>query len=328
VVEISQKGEKNVLENYGQVDASSVYQGPFQSQGGGKFMLSSPDVSKVIRSILKEAHFRTKEAVFTIPDFSTFFTTFKLPQMTKEEVPKAVEFEARRHIPLPVSEVILDWFLIGGELGRKGTGLNILLVAVTKEVVNRYQEIAKSSRLNLKCLEAEAFSLARALAKDLKYPVCLIDIGAQSTTVNVVDNGILKLSYSSDASGNNLTYAIVRSLSVNHEKAEFLKKERGLESKEIKQVLLPLINLIIMEIEKILKDFKKTDKKEVQKIIIAGGSALLPGLTQYISSCLKKETTIANPFSNFYYPPVLEKKIRKMGPSLSTAVGAALRNLV
>jgi len=293
-------------------------------------MLSSPDVSKVIKAILKEAQIKTKEAIFTIPDFSTFFTTFKLPQMTEGEVPRAVEFEARRHIPIPVSEVILDWFLIKGKLGRKGKGLSILLVAVTKEVIGRYQEIAKASHLNLKCLEAEAFSLTRALAKDSKGLVCLINIGAQSTTINIVDNGVLKLSYSSDVSGNNLTYAITKSLSVDFQKAEFLKQERGLESEEIKQILLPLINLIIIEVERIFKDFQRAEGvegKEVQKIILAGGSALLPGLTQYIFSCFKKETTIANPFSDFSYPPVLEKKIKEIGPFLSTAIGAALRSL-
>jgi Tfp pilus assembly PilM family ATPase len=33
--------------------------------------------------------------------------------MTKEEISFAVEAEARKHIPLPLSEVVWDWQLIG-----------------------------------------------------------------------------------------------------------------------------------------------------------------------------------------------------------------------
>ena len=192
VVEISRWGGKIELKNYGQVAASSIYQKPYQTFGEeGSFMLSSPDVSKVIRAILKEAEIKTREATFTIPDFSTFFTTFELPPMSEEEIPEAVNFEARRHIPVPVADVVLDWFLIEGKTGKRGTKLKILLVAVPKEIIDRYQTIAKASRLELKYLEAEAFSLTRALIKDQKEPICLLDIGAQSTTINIVDEGIL-----------------------------------------------------------------------------------------------------------------------------------------
>jgi len=328
IVEISRKGGKTELRNYGQVAASSLYQKPYHTFGEEEnFMLSSPNVSKVIKEILKEAKIKTKETTFTIPDFSTFFTTFELPPMSEEEVPEAVNFEARRHIPVPVSDVVLDWFLIEGKTGKRGTDLKVLLVAVPQEVVNRYQEIAKASHLELKYLEAEAFSLVRSLVKDQKEPICLLDIGAQSTTINIVDKGILKLSYSSDISGNDLTYALVKSLSLESPKAEFLKREKGLESDEkIKEALFPLVNLIIIEIEKILKDFE-IKGKIVQKIVMAGGSSFLPGLNQYISSYFKKEVVMANPFFDLTYPPILEKRLKKIGPSFAIAVGAALRGL-
>lgn len=328
MVEISCWGGKIELKNYGQVAASSLYQKPYQTSGEeGNFLLSSPDVSKVIRSILKEAEIKTKEATFTIPDFSTFFTTFELPPMSEGEIPEAVNFEARRHIPVPVSDVVLDWFLTEGKIGERGTKLKMLLVAVPKEIIERYQAIAKASHLKLKYLEAEAFSLARALVKDQKELVCLLDIGAQSTTINIVDEGILKSSYSSDISGNDLTYALAKPLSIGSEKAEALKRGQGLNSEEAKDVLLPLINLIIIEMERIFKDFE-TQEKIIKKIIMAGGSSLLPGLSQYLSSYFKKEVVLANPFFGFNYPPILEKKLKKTGPSFSIAVGAALRGLM
>ena len=92
---------------------------------------------------------------------------------------------------------------------------------------------------------------------------CLLDIGAQSTTINIVDGGTLRLSYSSDVSGNDFTHALVKTMNLDPKKAEFLKREQGLMSQEMKDALLPLINLIIIEVERIFKDFE-----------IPGGNAL------------------------------------------------------
>lgn len=327
VVELSRWGVKTELKNYGQVAASSLYQKPYQAAFGDEsFMLSSPDVSKVIKAILKESKISTREATFTIPDFSSFFTTFSLPPMSEEEIPDAVNFEARRHIPVPVSDVVLDWFLIGGKAGKKGTNLSILLVAVPNEIVDRYQEIAKASHLELKFLEAEAFSLNRALIKDQKGLICLLDVGAQSTTVNMIEDGVLKLSYSSDISGNDLTRSLSKSLSIDFQKAELLKKEQGIQSDEVREALFPLVNLIIMEVEKIFHNFEGGGKT-IQKVIMAGGSSLLPGLAEYFSAHFKKQVEIANPFFGLNYPPVLEKKLKQTGPSFAVAVGAALRGL-
>jgi len=327
LVELSRWGGRVELKNYGHISVSPLYQRPVKTFTEETFLLSTVEVSEVIKAILKETRIKTKESVLTIPDFSTFFTTFELPPMSEDEIPDAVNFEANQHIPVPVSDVVLDWHLIEGKTGKKGTRLKILLVAVPKDLVDRYQKIAKGCGVNLKFLEAEAFSLARALIRNRKEPFCLLDIGAQSTTINIADNGILKLSHSFDISGNDFSHSLMKSLDIDPKKADFMKREQGLENRETRDILFPLINLIIIEIEKILKDFSKSEGKEIQKIIICGGSALLPGLDKYLHSHFKKEVKIANPFSDIFYPPLLEKKLEKIGPAFTVAVGAALKGL-
>ena len=327
IIELARWGGRVELKNYGYLSISPFREEPFQKLSEDTFLLSTPQIVKVIKSILITSDIKTREAVFTIPDFSTFFTSFELPPMSQEELQEAVNFEARQHIPVPVSDVVLDWFLIEGKAGKKEKNLRVLLVAVPNDLIGRYQEIAKESGLELRYLEAEAFSLTRALAKEEKEVVCVLDIGAQSTTINIIDAGVLKLSHSFDVSGNDLTSALMKSLSITPEKANFLKNKYGLESLETKEVLSPLVNIIIIEIEKIFKDFYLEKGQEVKKIILSGGSAFLPGLVGYLSSYFKKETSIANPFLNIFYPPVLEKKLEKMGPSFTIATGAALRGI-
>ena len=339
IVELSKWGKKKKLENYGEMRAEALYGKPFRTFEKSTLNVSDQDVARDISAILKEAGVKTKKAYFSIPDFSTFFTTFNLPAMTEEELFQAVKYEARQHIPLPLSEVTLDWQVIEKETAnQKPTSFKILLVAVPNEVISQYQKIAKSAGLELLALEAEVFGLARASVKNQdpslgrlkeKSVIILVDIGAQSTTISIVDGEVLKISHSFDTSGNDLTNIISKGFNVDYGKAEELKIKYGLLSSkmDIRESIIPLIDLILSEVKKVSHGFFQVEQKETQKIILAGGSALLPDLADYFSKNLNTPVEIASPFSSIYCPPVLEGTLKKMGPSYTIAVGTALKGL-
>ncbi len=343
IVELSKSRERERLKNYGEIEASVLYQKPFRTFEKNTLLFSSRDVAKAIKAIIEEAGMKTRQAVFSIPDFSSFFTTFDLPSMAKEELSQAVTYEARRHIPLPLGEVTIDWEVIEGQLSdQKKSSLKVLLVAVPNEVINQYREIAKFSELELFALEAEVFGLVRSLvSEDEKRVIFLVDIGAQSTTCSIIEKKVLKKSHSFNASGNELTEQVAKSLSVGYKTAKDLKEKYGLEniplprahlpvsseSKSIREILLPLIDIILREIENVASNLYQIEGKEVQKFIIAGGTALIPGLPEYFQDYLKKEVEVADPFAKIFYPPILEKTIKKMGPAYAIAVGMAQRGL-
>ncbi len=340
LVELSCLKGKQKLENYGELAVLNLYEKPFRTLEKNTLLLSTQEIARAIKAILQEANIKTKEANFTIPDFSTFFTSFELPAMTKEEIPQAVQYTARRHVPLPLSEVTLDWQIIPRkEPEVKGSAKSqIILVSVPNHIVDQYKEIAVLSNLNLLALEAEAFSLARAAIKDddKKKVIVLVDIGARSTSVSVIDNAILKSSYSFDVSGNEFTALIAKSLDIDYKEAESFKKKHGLVplpqeavnmEKEIGKILTPFTDLILSEVEKISQQFYRSENKRIEKIILAGGSALLPGFKDCFTDRLGKETIIVTPFSNIFYPPILDKTIKGMGSSFAIATGAALRGL-
>lgn len=339
IVELSKKGERKILENYGEISTHEVGEKPFRtgfSPEKNSFSLSAREISQGIRAILTEAKINSRLVTFSIPDFSSFFTTLELPPMTDEELPRAVQFEARQHIPLPLSEVILDWSLISKETpAPQGPPLKVILVAVPKEVINEYQEISRLCGLHLLALEAEVFGLLRTLIKEDKKVIILVDIGAQSTTVSVVEDKVLKTSHSFDIGDNNLSQSLSQSLGVDLGEAEELKKKYGLTAvpdtslgqKSISQILLPRINLIVAEIEQISQKFYQKEGKEAESITLAGGTALLPGFKEYLASQLKKEVVIGDPFSEIIYPAILTPVLKEIGPSFVIAVGMALRGL-
>ncbi len=339
IVEVSRWGKKKRLVNYGEIPAANIYESSFRTFEKNTLLLSEKDIARGIQAVIEEAKIKTKKVVLSIPDFSTFYTSFELPPVSEEELPRAIEFEARRYIPLPVSEVSLDWQITEGSLSGKKNKVKILLVAVPNDVVRQYKNIAALCGLDLFALEAEVFGLVRSLAAEEKNTVCLVDIGSRSTTISIVDRGILKLSHSFDISGSDFTQQIAKSLGVDHPKAEALKQEHGLlpgSTEKIDKILYPLIDLILVEVEKIFNFTFRTEEKKIEKIILAGGAAKLPGLKSYFSVRLnsnlekdeaRKKVVIGNPFASLYYPPILEQSLEDMGPSYAIAVGMALRGL-
>ncbi|MCX6718708.1 MAG: type IV pilus assembly protein PilM [Candidatus Staskawiczbacteria bacterium] len=329
VVELSRWGQGKALENYGEIKSSSLYKEPFRNIEKGSYLLSNYFVSRAIRAILDEARIKTKAVIFSIPDFSTFCTSFELPPMGANELKEAVYYNASQYIPLPITETTLDWKLIGGTPGEKQSALKIFLVAIPNQIIQDYQKVAQLAGVELYAVEAETMGLVRSLVRENKNCVCLIDIGVQSTTISMIDKKSLKKSYSFNFAGRQLTYNISSALGLGHVEAEELKNKEGLVSskEEISKTLYLLIDPLIIEVKKILSDFYQQEGKEADVIYLTGGTSSLPGLKEYFAEVLKKKVEIPNCFSELLYPPILEQNLEKMAPSFSVATGVALGGL-
>lgn len=329
IVEVSRWGGGKTLENYGEIESTALYKESNGTFERGSYLLSDFFVSRAIVAILEEAKIKTKAAIFSIPDFSTFCTSIELPPMTEKEIEQAVYYTAPQYIPLPITETALDWRTVSGTPGDKNSSLKILLIAIPNQVIQGYRKIAQLAGLELYALEAETLAITRALVKENKKIICLMDIGVQSTTVNIIDKGILKKSYSFSFASHQLTYAVSSALGLNYNESEKLKNKQGLISlnADLTETLYLLIDPLVLQIRKISGDFYREEKKDIEEIYLTGGTANLPGLKEYFQETFKKNVEIPNCFSDLLYPPILEERIKKMGPSFSVAVGLSLGGL-
>ena len=330
MAEVSFSGEKRKLENYIEFKLPRNSDSPdsiktFYGQGA---LLLSNKVPDILQEVIKKAKIKVKKVSFAIPDFSTFFTTFDLPPMTETEVPQAIEFEARHHIPLPLEEVTFDWQIIKREEVSPGVKLKVLLVAVPNKVLQSYQKVATLCNFEVQGMEAEVFGLIRSAIIGGKYwgPVCLIDIGWQSTTISIVDKKMLQLSHSFDISGTGLTKTLSQTLNITEAEAEELKRKNGLDpnNPKVAQILTKELSSLAVEVEKIYKGFEKSSGKKVNAIILTGGTAAMFGIREYLEGYLKKQVNNVNPFASLEYPPVLKDRLDSMAPSFAVAVGVAM----
>lgn len=332
-VEVFGKKGKLVLQNYGEVNLDIACKEFFRSFDKKNLNPSVDNIAAALKAIIAETGIKTKKVVFSLPDFATFFTTFELPPMSKKEIAEAVGFEARKYIPLPLSELVLDWQLISKEPSLK-ENIKILVMAVPKIIVEQYKTIAEQAGLELTALEAEAMALKRAVVKETDTTVCLLEIGFQSTNINIVDNGFMKMSFSFDMAGKDLTYSVSETLNIPATDAELIKKKQGLlvnEEGNIAHILTPILSVISERTRKVMSDFESKEGKRVEKVIIAGGTSLMPGIMDYFSKNLNQDGSvsivveIAKPFSEISYPSILDKKMEEINPTYAIALGEALR---
>jgi len=329
VVELSRWGYGKTLENYGEIKSSALFKEPFRSNGQGSYFLSTYFISRAVRAILEEAKIKTKAAVFSLPDFSTFCTVLELPPMLAKEIPEAVHYNASQFIPLSLGETTIDWKLIEGVPGDNKSRLKVFLVAIPNQLIQDYKTIAEMAGLELYAVEAEVLSLERVLIKERKKIVCIVDIGLQSTTISISRDKKMQRSYSVEFSASELTRALHIGESIPETQAEEIKQKHGLEvpSKDISKTFYLLVDPLIVEIKNILYEFSQQEGKGVDVIYLTGGNSTIPGLKDYISDSLKINVEIPNCFNGLLYPPILEETLQELSPRFAVAVGAALGGL-
>ncbi|MDD3046380.1 MAG: pilus assembly protein PilM [Candidatus Pacebacteria bacterium] len=327
IVELLKEKDRVVLQNYGGLKVCNVKKDSFYYFDKRTLLPSLRNVSSAIKAILEEAKIKTKEAVFSLPDFATFFTTFTLPPMTKSELAEAVNFEAKKHIPIPLNEVVLDWELIGGTVNEKEGENKILIMAISKALISGYKKIAENCGLTLLSLEAEVMGLKRAVIAKTEGNICLVETGSQSTTISIISNGYLIMSVSFDVAGKDCTYSIAEALSIDLGEAEKIKMNSGLKNRDKKVVdaISPIIAIILDKVKNVISDFELKNGK-VTKIVLSGGLSNMAGLLDYFRNNFKDlEVKNSNAFENIFYPPELKEMLPEIESTFSIALGEALK---
>lgn len=333
VVEVFSWGKVKTLKNYAEAKSTFANEGLPSGQKISSTIIPSNLASLAIKEILDEADIKTKSVIFSIPDFYTFCTSFDIPPMPEKEIAEAIVYNASQYITLPISEVTLDWRIISNPPIGNNSSMKVFVVAIPNQIIQDYRNIAKDAGLELCALEAEVFGLAKALIKDTsgresKKTICLLDIGAQSSTINVIDQGFLKGSYSSNFSSNQLTNVISSALAVDYNQTQEIKNKEGLNSsRESIKISYQPVDSLLTELKNISAEFFQSEKKQIEEIYLTGGAVDLPGLKEYFAKSIQRQVFVPNCFSGLSYPSVLEKTLKEISPRFSIAVGIALDGL-
>jgi type IV pilus assembly protein PilM len=346
VVQLKKKGGKAILETYGAISL-----GPYAGNDIGTITnLQSDDLSKALIDLMKESNVTVKSGVMAIPSLASLIFTISLPDKIKEDqLSSIIPIEARKYIPVPISEVTLDWTVIPQEpeyynsddnnkekenpldkKEKKELKTEVLVIAIHNETLSRYQEILKKTGINSNSFEIEIFGNIRAsFSRDLT-PVLLIDFGASKTKLSIVETGVVRVFHVVNRGSSDITRNISQVMSISFTEAEKLKRSIDFTNQkdmQAKEVILSSINYIFSDINNVVFAFEKKYNKTISKVILTGGGSLLNGLLEKAKTNFHTEVIYSDPFSKTEAPAFLEPILKASGPEFSVAVGLALRQI-
>lgn len=331
LVELRKKGGRAILETY-----STLALGPYgKLDVGATTNLSAEILTTAIADAIREGNISTKNSAISIPSSASLVFLIELPaSIAERDLSSIVPTEARKYIPVPISEVSLDYWVIPRHEESDGSAsakVEVLVAAIHNETLAKYREIARASGISADVFEIEVFSAIRSTFSHELSAVLLVDVGASKTKLAVVEYGIVRSFHIVNKGSFDITSNISKSLSIPFEKAEDLKRDVGLlgtgENKAVSEVATLTVDYILSETKNAIGNFERKHNKAVSKVILSGAGVLLPGFKGRAEEFLKTETVLGNPFDKVQVPEFVAKVLSETGPEFAIALGLALRKL-
>lgn len=331
VVQLKKENGAAVLETYGELSL-----GPYNNVAIGKATsLPAEKLAEATKDLIRESNVTTTNAGFSIPFSSSLLTFIELPTLDQKQLNKMIPIEARKYIPVPINEVMLDWFVIPNnedsskEAEEKRKVTEVLLVAIHNEVLTNYNTIVEQSGLSTDFFEIEIFSTIRSVLGQNNTPAMIVDIGAATTKVYIVEFGIVRVSHIINRGSQDVTQGIAKSLNISPAKAEEIKRSEGLgdATHDVKRVALLTLDYIFGEANRVLLNYQKKNNKNVGRVVLTGGGSVMKGIEGLAKTRLQTDVMLGDPFAKVNTPAFLEDVLKQAGSEFSVAIGLALRKL-
>jgi len=321
-VEISLEKGRPVLINYGQINLNDLE----------KKKISEPNYSyndlivSSLKELINQMKPKSESVFFAMPAFTGLTFMAEFPIMTEDELIDTTKFEARKYIPTEIEDVVVDWRVVDRSLTSEGEKMSVLIAAILKKDIARFEQYASQTNLRLENLELEVFPLVRSVIGDQLGLFIVIDIGLLSTNILLVKDGIIEINRSVSAGGKDITNTIKDGFGVTYDHAETMKKSgKDFLTSSDSTLSFPYLQSVSSEVLRMMSLYQSKNSDAIcNQVFLSGGTASFPGLTEYLSKVLNLSVSIADPWKNLSCTPEIKPYIEKMGASFSVAIGLVL----
>jgi len=290
-------------------------------------------IAQTLQSLLAHLQIKNKEIVFAISGFSVIIKKILLPFIPEKELTQSIEYEAQQHIPFDIKEVNLDFQILNSPKDDQDS-MSVLLVAAKKETLNSYLEVFELSGLEASIADVAAFALANAYEYNYPLdsaPVALVNLGAGQITLHVLNQYGPVFTRDIFFGGRQLTEKIQSLWNISLDEAEKIKLGKNRTPDQLDRIgplFLSVVQTWTEEIKQVLDVLTASDpENKPTKIILSGGSSMMPGLPQLLSKGLQLPVELLNPFSQVRLDSEIfdPAYVQSVGPQLAIAFGLALR---
>lgn len=330
-------GGRAVLKNYGELAL-----GPYASDGiiGQATSLPLEKLSQALQDLFHETGIGARTGAMAFPLGPSFLLVIELPNVGARELETMIPFEARKYIPVPAAEVQLGWQVIpeknsalakAAATDQKEKKVEVLLAAVHNDTIAKYQEIAKRAGLEKTSYEIEVFSAIRSVIGRDTSPLMILDMGAGTTKLAMVEWGIIHSSHIINMGSQDITNTLSKGLSISLGEAEQAKRDYGLQGMPndphfAEALALPL-GQIFSEANRVLLNYERRYNKKTSKVILTGGGVLMKGLLEFAQKNFDTNVVMGNPFERVEAPAFMGETLQEAGPEFAVAIGLGLKAL-
>jgi type IV pilus assembly protein PilM len=299
-------------------------------------IMDSSSIVDVVKGLVESQKLKTKNVATSISGHSVIIRKIQLPIMTEEEMEASIQWEAEQYIPFEISEVNLDFQILGPD-ANDASLMNVILVAAKKDFVSDYVALFKECGLNPQVIDIDCFAVENVY--EINYGsnedevVALIDMGASSMNVNVLRGGMSVFTRDIQVGGSAYNEEIQKRLGLNNEDAEIVKlggEIADVTAESVAEAMEDATESLTQEVQRSLDFFSATSSDEkVQKVFITGGVSKVPAVKASLESRLGVGVHVVDPwrqisFSEKDFDP---EYLQAMGPVYTVAAGLAMRRM-
>lgn len=326
VVSLSKQGEQYKLVSLGSIPAPTP----------GMVSDSEEELDKTavsIKKLFEATKIDQREVVAALPESKVFTRAIsELPYLSDAELESAIRYAAEEFIPMPLSEVNLNWQVLSRSSKAQSSKTVVFVIATPKTVVSKYLKVLTHAGLQPKAMETEIIAVTRSLVGSNPFSpaTLIIQFGTQATDFAAVSKGLILMTRSISTGGMSQTRTLAQQFNFEITQAEEYKKVYGLSEDQLEgkvlEALKPVVDIIAGEAKRVIQSYQeKYQQDPIKRIVLSGGGSKMPGLVVYLANYLGLEVQEADPWFAIIKEKSLISKLAADAPLYSVAVGLAMR---
>lgn len=289
----------------------------------------------VIKGLFKNNDLKDQNVAISIGGYSVIVKKINVQTMTEEELQETIQFEAEQYIPFDISDVNLD-FQILGENEHNPNQMEVLLVAAKKEMIDDYISLIQLAGLNPCLIDVDAFALQNIF--EINYEteeddsVALIDIGASKTSLNII-KGLSSVFMRDVSLGcSQINQKIVSLIDCTPEEAEEIKQSdqsERISQEDLREIVTTVVSDWCAEIRRALDFFYSTYPEDhIKRIVLSGGGANINEFRELLAEETSADVEMINPFQGFEIHDRLDASyLEQIAPQAAICMGLAIRKV-
>ncbi len=296
-------------------------------------IIKDPDTLVRVLERIREEHGYTHTHL-SLPEAHAYLFQFEVPHGAEAELRQLIEFSLKEHVPIDAQDAVFDFSIMEERERSRSVNVSVYPSAISQV----YVDAVRAAGFNILSVEIEGQATARALLPPTgTEPTIIIDLGRSQAGFSISANGSVIFTANLEIGGDRFTRAVARGLDVSFQEAERMKREHGFRDTRANSAVHQMLRGVVDELCEAIRrhlmywQLHATDDstKEIRSVVLVGGNANMPGLSEYMSVVLDVKVTVGNVWTNiFSFNEYLPEMHRTESLEFATATGLAMRSLL